>query len=86
MIPVYELDTAAEPQAVPHAGPAQSSLSLRQGIALVSFLQCQVHGTIAAKSSMSKGENLEIPKTFLVMTTISPPVDIRNVLVESLER
>jgi len=65
---VYEFDTAAEPQDVLLVSLAQSSILHRQGIALDSSIQRQVHGVMAAKSSVSQGENSEIQKILLVMT------------------
>ena len=57
-----ELDTAAQPQAGQHVGPARSSLSDAWGITLDSCLQCQVHGFLEVKLSVSRVEKSEIQK------------------------
>jgi len=61
-----------------NVGPAQSSLSVRQGIILVSPLQRHFFEAFAHCDTMFKGEKSEIQKKTLVMTKESPPLDIRN--------
>ena len=75
---VCELDTAAQPQPVPHLGAAKSTLSHNQGLTLVPSLERQDHIAMAAQSFVSTRNNSKIPKITLDMTTGSPPLDIRN--------
>ena len=69
---VCELDTAAQPQPVPHLGAAKSTFSHKQGLTLVPSLERQDHIAMAAQSSVSKGNNSKIPKITLDMTKGKP--------------
>jgi len=60
------------------AGSAQSSLSDRQGITVITPLQRGFLGALAVKLSVSKGEKLEIQKNSLVTTKGKSPLDIYN--------
>jgi len=69
---VCKLDTAAQPQPVPHLGAAKSTLSHKPCLTLVASLERQVHGAMAAQSFVSKGNNSKIPKITLDMTKGKP--------------
>jgi len=73
---MHKVDTAAEPQISSHVGHVQSSTLHRQWTTLVFSVQRQVHGAMAAKSSVSKGEISEIHKILLVMTKGSLRLDV----------